>query len=233
MLHVWVSLLPSELQRAFAGSLVRYASRTRTPEAMALLRALAGIAAEELAEPAARAAATLAAAGVPDPPWAAAVGRAEFVSAWLFTHPWGDQDVVFATFRHAGRPSHSFSVLIDHNLGGIVKDIALTEQPPEEIVEQWRAEPDFEVRRIGPEEVAGGIEASLDLTAPDMGAQVSEDMTEHLALLESRIGSLPHGWVFERPDLPSEAEQDALIQDFVGSPEGGGGWRTRRIPRGP
>jgi hypothetical protein len=202
--------------------LVARAERSASRHALALLRALGSMTCSEIAKEARLAGDRLADRGVPEPPWAQTVGRAAFVSAWLMTHPFGDQDVVLLTFQHHGRPAHSFSVLIDHNFDGIVKDIAMTEEPVERLVGRWRSDLDFTVREIGVADAAARVQSSIDAVSFFPEAPSSEDRDEHLVILESRIVALDKDWdVLGEIDL-SEKEREALVEEFVTSPEAEG-----------
>ena len=95
--------------------------RDGSPAALALLRVISVIAVHDVSKRAAVAARRLADAGVPDRPWARLLGRPTFVKAWRYADIYGFQESVSVIFDYASR-EHVVSVLIDHPLGGGVKD---------------------------------------------------------------------------------------------------------------
>lgn len=207
--------------RFFGERVVRRAAATKKREGLALLLSLAAVGPPWLAGRASAAAARLREAGVPPPPWAAQVGRATFVEGWRITHPYGDQDAIWVSFRHDDRPPHAFSVLIDHNLGGIVKD-AFAGYPEEDLVEAWREQPDFEVARIEAAEVAGRVLPAIEREGMYLDPPTSESYEETRALLAARMRTLPRGWEEQGPPPLSGRQRAALVAEFARSPEARG-----------
>jgi len=108
--------------------LVHYTAAQRTPEALAVLRTLATFATEDFAVEITAAADEIAASGVPDPVWARTIGRPTFERAWRFGDIHGSQESLHMVFAY-GRRRHVLSVLIDHELGGGIKDSYVAEDP--------------------------------------------------------------------------------------------------------
>jgi len=80
-------------------------------------------------ERAARHAGRLAATGLPEPVWVGGIGRPRFVRAWEYKDVFGQQSSVGLLFDYAGR-EHAVLTLIDHGLGGGLKDAFLVEGRP-------------------------------------------------------------------------------------------------------
>ncbi|MDP9341329.1 MAG: hypothetical protein M3Q23_04280 [Actinomycetota bacterium] len=207
----------SEAVVRLCDELVRSLSRRRTPDALAFLRSLSSVAPPPSCHRALLAASTLAEAGVPDQPWGAVIGKESFSGAWLVTHPYRDQDALVAAFRHEGWPVDGLSVLIDHNLGGILKS-AFPIEDPGGVADGWRAQPDMTVEPIAAAEIRGRIERALAMTDMTLDPPVADEFFATHALLEARMRALPKGWEEEpRPEF-GRAERDTLVDDFLGSP---------------
>ena len=134
-------------------------------------------------------------------------------------------------FAEPGGGFHTLSVYIDHNLGGLVKDVLLAERLAE-LRETMAGAPDADRRRRSASSAsARHAPASrprsymLDHT---LDPPVDEDVHSLRALIDARLRLFPAG--FELPDtyveMPQE-ERDALLDDFLASPEGGAGAATR------
>ncbi|HXF73710.1 MAG TPA: hypothetical protein VNO79_14010, partial [Actinomycetota bacterium] len=169
---------------------------------------------------------TLAAAGVTPPPGMEGVGRAAFEGAWRVTHPFGDQDAVLAAFRHPGRPPHLVSVLVDRNLGGIAKDIGITDRPAE-VLEAWRRHPEFTVEAIDAAEAAGRVRAAVQVWRLYHEPPAGDDVPARIPFVLGRLRGLPDTWQPEPARAWSEEEREELVQAFLASPEA----RRSRQPR--
>ncbi len=116
----------SESVDALVGSVTEIAERDASAPALALLRVIAVLAIPNVSDQAAQAARRLADAGVPDQPWVSSLGRPKVVRAWRYGDDFGYQESVSVMFDYAFR-EHVASVLIDHPLGGGVKDCWIAE----------------------------------------------------------------------------------------------------------
>ncbi|WP_229796115.1 plasmid pRiA4b ORF-3 family protein [Saccharothrix coeruleofusca] len=96
--------------------------------ALAMLRVLAALAPPGGARAAAEAADRLVAAGVRNPSWAKEVGKPAVGTCFGYADPVGAQEGIAITFAY-GRKSHAVVVLIDHSLGGGVKDCFVSDRP--------------------------------------------------------------------------------------------------------
>ncbi len=100
---------------------IGYAEQAGGEDALALLRAAVVIGPEATRAAANAAAERLAASGVPDQRWAAHIGRPAPKSVWRYGDLRGEQESLGIVFDYNHR-EHVVMVLIDHQLGGGVKD---------------------------------------------------------------------------------------------------------------
>lgn len=108
------------------GKVITHAESMSSPAALALLRVCASLGPDVTRGAAEAAAARVAAAGVADPPWAGTIGRPDLLRAWHYGDIFGSQASIGAIFTYRGR-DHLLMVLIDHGLGGGVKDCWVAE----------------------------------------------------------------------------------------------------------
>ena len=101
--------------------LMTHAEALGTADALALLRVCSVLGPSGTQVAAGEAAGRLAVAGVKDRPWADRVGSPAMVSAWRYGDVIGAQSSIGVLFTDRGR-DHALMVLIDHQLGGGVKD---------------------------------------------------------------------------------------------------------------
>ncbi len=106
--------------------LIAWAESAASPAALTFLRVAAVLGHPATREQAASAADRVAARGVRDRPWATALGRPELVRAWWFGDVFGEQESVALHYDYHHR-EHTLCVLIDHQLGGGVKDCWVAE----------------------------------------------------------------------------------------------------------
>jgi hypothetical protein len=108
------------------GELIGWAVSDASPAALGFLRVVAVLGEGSTRTAASAAAEQVAAAGVADRRWAAIVGRPRLVRAWWYGDVFGHQESVNLLFDYAHR-EHCVCVLIDHRLGGGVKDCWISE----------------------------------------------------------------------------------------------------------
>jgi hypothetical protein len=112
-------------------TLVRLTERRARPDSVALLCTVAATWPEPVAAHARSAVDRLVEQGVAPPPWAEAVANVEFVAARLGEEPHSHLQVLYVCFEYPGRGRHCFCVLIDRSLGGLLKNVFVTEQTDE------------------------------------------------------------------------------------------------------
>lgn len=201
------------------GQFVRVLERLRSAPALAGLRALAAVGEPELAERARSAADRLAGAGLDEPSWAGDAGRARVSTAALLHEPAFDDGVtVLLEFTVPSGETYTLGTYIDHNLGGLVKDIFVADAIDE--VRAEISEPVL-VSELGLDEARARIEAGFEALDRSPGVAVGEDVWTLRALVEARVRLLPGG--FSLPAAPAAvgAEgRDALLADFLAAEEG-------------
>lgn len=110
-----------EAQAVLLHQVIEHAQAAGKAEDLALLRVCASLGPDHTRLAAAQAADRLARTAVTDRPWAALLGRPYLLRAWHYGDIFGSQASVGALFDYRGR-EHLLMVLIDHDLGGGVKD---------------------------------------------------------------------------------------------------------------
>jgi hypothetical protein len=109
-------------KRNAATAIVSAAEATGTAEALAILRVLAAVGWPELGSAATQAADRLAARGLDEPPWGARMGAPTVGECWRYGDDRGLQEAVTMSFSY-GAELHVVSLLLDHGLGGGIKDV--------------------------------------------------------------------------------------------------------------
>lgn len=160
-------------------------------EALAMVSVLATLAPGEVRPVAAAAAAQLSAAGIAAPPWAAGVGRPTVGMCFGYADFFGQQETIGLCFGY-GRIRHAFSVLIDHMLGGGIKDCFITGHPGELRV-KYRSlaqRSGLGCQDYTPADAATILGRALaNEPCPELPDQ-AEDVRRHIDLLRSRLDLL-------------------------------------------
>jgi len=196
-----------------------------TSRALATLRALAAVGAGAHGQRASAAAKRLAARGLTEAPWAAALEHAQPTAAALMSEDAFDDGLsVMVEYTRPGCDPHTLGVYIDHNLGGLVKDVFLG-GPLTEVRGQFnRHAPNhvgLVIRDIDLAEARARVEAALYMLDHTYDPPVNEDARPLRALVDARMHLLPDG--HELPDDVEEVtpqERDTLLADFLSSPDG-------------
>lgn len=174
---------------AMLTDLVGQAEQTGSGEALAMLRVLASLGPEPMRPVASAAADRLVAAGLVDPPWVPRLGQPEVGACFGYRdNITGAQESLAVTFRY-GRKEHALVVLIDHDLGGGIKDCFPTDQP-----DRVRADFHTAARRFGltfadypPDQAHEILTKALSAPPCPMAPDQVEDVRDYLELLRSRI----------------------------------------------
>lgn len=178
----------AEVMAALATSVVPAAEESATPEALALLRIFGVLGSADLRAAAAEAAGRVAASGVPDPGWAAAIGSPTVGQCWHYSDVGGRQESVTATFAY-GAAEHALSVLIDHGNGGGHKDVWVGDATGL-LDKTWLAadnDPLVVFELIDPPGARQRLERTISAgECPEKPDQVA-DLTAHRALLHARV----------------------------------------------
>lgn len=197
---------------------VRHVERDMSPDAMALVTAIAALGPPAIRPEAEESEARLRAAGVPVPIWAGRIGRAAFRTAWRSTDEYGDQDLIAAVFDHAGTGSHVVMTLVDHNIGHLLKD-AWVGRDPERTGAIWEEHSEMARVPISAEDVALAWTRGLDAFDSYLDPPVAEGLVRTRALLEARLVGLPKVSIPEEREL-RPTKRRSIRRAFLKSPEG-------------
>lgn len=216
--------VPDEVTDAIAIATVGQIARSRGTSALILLRGLAALSDEPADVLAEEAAAELATSGIEGPEWLHAVGEAEAVEAKLLRERIYDDGltVLVELFWPDGQTG-AFGVYIDHNLGGLAKDILIA--PSVAAVEEISAEAGEEGIYFEPtslEDAAARIIAAMDLTSMTIDAPVSEDYRSFDVYVTSQVMRMPLDGLDEMPErseVPIAAREE-IVAAFLASPHG-------------
>jgi len=196
-----------------------------TRKALATLRAVAAVSAQDYAVAARAAADRLAATGLPEPAWATDLGSAQpTAGALMHEEAFDDGMSVMVEFTAPNVETHTIGIYIDHNMGGLVKDVFLAGPLGEVRSQMGRKAPNqvgLAIRDLDLAEARARAEAAFDILDHTWDPPVNEDVRPMRALIEARLRLLPEG--FELPDDYVEVapeEREALLNDFLTSPEG-------------
>lgn len=178
--------------------LIEEAATTGSPEALAMCRALAHLGPDEVRPAANRAAHTLAAAGAREMPWAHALGRAEFAGAFGYADPDNAQQSLALEFRY-GKRRHVIVVLIDHELGGGIKDCFVSDEPARLFAEMRLValQTGLELGPRSAEQAASILQSALAAPPCPGDLDQQEDVATYLPILRERSRAL----------LPPRADQ--------------------------
>jgi len=116
-----------DVTRELLSDLIASAEKSAEPSGLAMLRAVAAAGAPGVREAANDSAAKLSAAGVAEPPWLDRIGAPTYDRAFGYRDEHGAQEAI-ATVFHYDDAEHAVVVLIDHGMGGGVKDVFFSDQ---------------------------------------------------------------------------------------------------------
>lgn len=172
--------------------LVAHAESHGGAAALAMLRVLGRVGPVELRPAASGAADRLVAAGLPDRPWAAGLGAPAVGPCFGYADTAGAQEAVAVTYRY-GRKEHAIAVLIDHDLGGRVKDCWPTAEPDRIRADYRQVAGRFGLRfrDYEPAEAAAILRGALDRPPCPVQPDQVADVDTYLDLLRRRVALLP------------------------------------------
>ena len=167
----------------------------------------------------------LAASGVREPVWASGVGAGRPVAAVLqYEEAFDDGISVIVEFDGYGEKPHTLGIYIDHNMGGLVKDMFLAGPLSDVRAKLSVRAPSgvqLAVRDLELPEARARIVAALDVLDHTYDPQVDEDVSRLRALIEARVDLLPAGFELgdEYEEIP-QAERERMLEEFFASPHG-------------
>jgi hypothetical protein len=218
--------MPGEdVEAMFLPGFVEALAELGTAPALATLRALSAVGAPEYARRARAAGDRLAASGVPEPHWAGGLGQARpTAAALMYERAFDDGLSVMVEFSAPGGQPHTLGIYIDHNMGGLVKDVFLAGPLAEVRGTFKRRAPNhvgLSIRDLELAEARARVEAALYMLDHTFDPPVTEDVRPMRALIEARMRLLPPGFdLLDNTREVTPEERDALLADFLGSPEG-------------
>jgi hypothetical protein len=194
--------------RSLTELLVPAAEKAGNPESLALLRILGALGTPELQAAAGAAADRMTANGVADPEWAESIGSPEVRECWFYTDASGKQESVSLSFAY-GQRQHAVSVLIDHALGGRIKDAWVGDA--RELLAKTRAvakrDPTLVFDMIDVADARGRLERAVAAgECPEQADQV-EDVAAHRALLRARLELLNSLELANETDEAGESDE--------------------------
>jgi hypothetical protein len=115
-------------------------------------------------------------------------------------------------------------VYVDNNLGQVVKDAFVMDQPLEEVLEFYRAhaEEDTTIGPVDAAEARARIEAALEIEAIMFPPMESDTWPACRPLVRWLVAQLPAGASVPEYEPPDEKELDAIVEDFLASAYGQG-----------
>jgi hypothetical protein len=194
--------------------------------ALIVLRALAAVGDESYASLARQAADRLAGTGATGPAWLEDLGQAKPVGALLMCDDDGFDDglSVIVEFATPGAEHHTLGIYIDHNMGGLVKDVFIA-GPLMAVREQLeRNAPDRDrlaLRGLDLAEARARAQDALEIFDRTLAPPVDDDVRSLRAFMYARIGTLPEGGAGpdDEPEV-TPGERERLLVDFLDSPDG-------------
>lgn len=218
-------LLEGDVEELFFPAYVSALEELGSAGALATLRAMSGVGAAIHARRARAAADRLAAGGLGEPPWAEGIGRSRPVGALLmYEEAFEDGVSVIVEFAAPGAQPHTLGIYIDHNMGGLVKDVFLAGPLSEVRRKLGRRAPNgvgLALRELDLAEARARVEDALEILDHTYDPPVDGDVRTLRALIEARMRLLPAGAVLADEVHEFEpAERERLLADFLDSPEG-------------
>ncbi len=181
---------PTDLPGMLA-ALIGQAEDSGLPEALAMLRTVAVVGPEEVRPTATEAADRMVAAGLTDCSWVGELGTPKVRKCFGYCGFFGEQESIALTFSY-GRKAHAVVVLIDHVLGGGVKDCFVTDR-----AKVIRAKFEMLTERTGcelvdyePEHAHLILSKALSSAPCPVEPDQIEDVGNHLDLLRQRVDLL-------------------------------------------
>jgi hypothetical protein len=211
-----------DVEEVIGEALVDHAARAGTPAALALLTGMAYLGTTRQAAKAERAALGLMDRGVARPGWADRVGMVAPAECHVSRDVYGDQDSIVCTYTYGGEERHALVILVDHNMGGMVRDAWVSSQV-DRLLEHCRVEgresPLMRFEALAPRATRALLEAALAVTHNADDPPVSDTFGSYHAFVRARVRALPPGG---RPPAALPYGQDrraTLAARFLASDE--------------
>ncbi len=157
--------------------------------------------------------------------WASGVGAGRPVAAALqYEEAFEDGVSVIVEFDGYGEEPHTLGIYIDHNMGGLVKDVFLA-GPLSDVRAKFSVQApngvQLAVRDLDLAEARGRIVAALDELDHTWDPPVDEDVARLRALIDARVDLLPDGFQLgEEYEEISQEERERMLTAFLASQHG-------------
>ncbi|MET9023140.1 hypothetical protein ABZV93_24510 [Actinopolymorpha sp. NPDC004070] len=211
--------------QAFGPVLVAEARRAGGAGAVALLYGLAALAEPPVAE-LARSALDGPASRDGVPAWAERLGSARVERCLAVSEDLGDntQYILVCAYpdKEHGDEPHGLVVLVDHNLGGIAKDVWATDRAAElesQAQATVAADPDLTLTEVDPADAKIILGEAFAATDEAVEPPLGDSFRDLRAALLARLRTLPDGGSVPEPPPWPDARRAQLVQDFAASPE--------------
>lgn len=220
------ALIDTDPEEEIGLRVVAALERAGDARALAALRAIEAVGSELVAPASSAAAGRLAEAGIAEPAWRDGLGAARARRALIMRDAVFDDAVnVLVEFERPAHEPYLVGLLIDHNLGGIAKDLLVGPTVAE--LEQSVARAPTEVTRTGElrleeielAEAAARSREALWRTECTLDPPVSDDFKPQLAAVAAHLDALPDGGEIYEPAEVSDSERQAALDGFLASPE--------------
>lgn len=220
------ALIDADPEEEIGLRVVAALERAGDARALAALRAIEAVGSELVAQASGAAADRLAEAGIAEPAWRDGLGAAQGRRALIMRDAVFDDAVnVLVEFERPAREPYLVGLLVDHNLGGIAKDLLvgpnLTELKesvagaPKEVA----ATGELRFEEIELAEAAARSREALWRTEHTLDPPVSDDFKPQVAAVAAHLRVLPdEGDAYEPAEI-TDAERQAALDGFLASPE--------------
>jgi hypothetical protein len=211
-----------DVEEVIGEALVGHAARAGTPAALALLTGMAYLGTTRQAAKAERAALGLMDRGVARPGWADRVGMVAPAECHVSRDVYGDQDSLVCTYTYGGEERHALVILVDHNMGGMVRDAWVSSQV-DRLLEHCRVEgrdnPLMRFEPLAPAATRALLETALDVTHAADDPPISETFASYHAFVRARVRALPPGARRPAPQPYGKDRRATLAARFLASDE--------------
>jgi hypothetical protein len=200
--------------------------RAGDARALAVLRAMEAVGSEQVATASAAAAARLADAGVAEPGWRGGLGAARARRALIMRDAVFDDAInVLIEFERPAHEPYVIGVLIDHNLGGIAKDL-LVGPTLGEIEDSLASAPteaggtgELRLEDVELAEAAARSREALWRTERTLDPPISDDFNAQAAAVAAHLRTLPDEGEVQEPEEIGDSQRQAVLDRFLASPE--------------
>ena len=151
------------------------------------------------------------------PPWLADLDRITVTGVWRQTHVLGDGDNIVIGWTWPSGQAASAVVYIDHNVGTLVKDAFVVDEPLDDLLRTYRslADPDMSWAEIDPAEARARVSAAMAKAEATVPPYESDTWPLCRPLVQWVVGQLPPGGTVPGPDEWSEAARAELVDQFL------------------